>query len=70
MDKQIITLFNIESLEQCLNFIQDNCIKSFVSNNSEKFETITELILSVRELKKAIEGLDNIQKFIIKNKEN
>lgn len=67
-NQNIITLFKIDKILHSLEVIKTKCIKKTIEDNIKDFDDVTEIILSYNEIKNSIEGLDNLQKFIIKNK--
>jgi len=67
-NQNIITLYKIEKILYSLEIIKNKCIKKTIEDNLKEFDDISEIILSYNEIKNAIDGLDNLQKFIIKNK--
>ena len=66
-NQNIITLFKIEKVLDSLATIK-LCVKEVIESGLKEFEYINEIILAYNEIKNSIEGLDNLQKFIIKNK--
>ena len=66
-NEKIITLFNVEKVLESLEIIKTKCLKKTIEEFID-FESISELILSYHDIKNAIEGLDRLQQFIMKNK--
>ena len=67
-NQNIITLFKIDKILNSLEILKMKCIKEIIESGVKDFDDITEIILAYNEVKNSIEGLDNLQKFIIKNK--
>jgi len=70
MDEQVLTLFNIDKLNESLEIIKQKTIKISIEQYIKDFDDINDIIIAYNEIKNSIIGLDKIQKFIIKNKTN
>ena len=66
-NEKIITLFNVDKVLDSLEIIKSKCLKKAIEEFID-FDSISELILSYHDVKNAIEGLDRLQQFIMKNK--
>ena len=70
MDEQVLTLFNIDKLNESLELLKQKTIKLSIEQYIKDFDDINDIIIAYNEIKNSIIGLDKIQKFIIKNKTN
>ena len=70
MDEQVLTLFNIDKLNESLELLKQKTIKLSIEQYIKDFDDINDIIIAYNEIKNSIIGLDKIQKFIIKNRSN